>query len=35
MNEFTIYEPKERKIISQGMVDKTINHLVSRYINKY
>lgn len=32
MNEFTIYEPKERKIISQGMLDKTINHLVSRYI---
>lgn len=32
MNEFTIYEPKERRIISQGMIDKTINHLVSRYI---
>ena len=32
MNEFTIYEPKERKIISQGMLDKTINHLVSRFI---
>lgn len=29
---FTIYEPKERKIASQGMQDKTINHLVARYI---
>lgn len=29
---FTIYEPKERKIVSQGMFDKTINHLVARYI---
>lgn len=31
-NIFTIYEPKERRIVSQGMIDKTINHLVSRYI---
>lgn len=31
-NIFTIYEPKERRIVSQGMVDKIINHLVSRYI---
>lgn len=29
---FTIYEPKKREIVSQGMIDKTINHLVSRYI---
>lgn len=29
---FTIYEPKERHIVSQGMFDKTINHLVARYI---
>ena len=31
-NKFTIYEPKERKVASQGMQDKTINHLVARYI---
>lgn len=31
-NMFTIYEPKERIIFSQGMHDKVINHLVSRYI---
>lgn len=31
-NRFTIYEPKERKIVSQGMYDKIVNHLVSRYI---
>lgn len=31
-NKFTIYEPKERKIASQGMQDKTINHLVARHI---
>lgn len=31
-NIFTIYEPKERRIVSQGMVDKIINHLVSRHI---
>ena len=29
---FTIYEPKERRIVSQNMQDKIINHLVSRYI---
>ncbi len=29
---FTIYEPKERRIESQTMEDKLINHLVSRYI---
>lgn len=29
---FTIYEPKERRIVSQSMTDKTINHLVSRHI---
>lgn len=29
---FTIYEPKERRIESQPMEDKLINHLVSRYI---
>lgn len=31
-NVFTIYEPKERRIVSQQMVDKIINHLVARYI---
>lgn len=31
-NTFTIYEPKERKIVSQNMQDKVINHLVARYI---
>lgn len=31
-NVFTIYEPKERRIVSQNMQDKIINHLVSRYI---
>ena len=31
-NKFTIYEPKPRLIASQGMLDKTINHLVSRFI---
>jgi len=29
---FTIREPKERRVTSQSMIDKTINHLVSRYI---
>lgn len=31
-NVFTIYEPKERRIVSQGLQDKVINHLVSRQI---
>ena len=31
-NIFTIYEPKERRIVSQGMIDKVINHLISRHI---
>lgn len=31
-NIFTIYEPKERRIISQNMQDKVINHLIARYI---
>ena len=31
-NVFTIYEPKERRIVSQNMQDKIINHLVARYI---
>lgn len=31
-NVFTIYEPKMRRIISQSMEDKIVNHLVSRYI---
>ena len=30
-NVFTIYEPKRRRIVSQGMIDKTINHLVSSF----
>ena len=31
-NVFTIYEPKERRIVSQRMFDKIVNHLVARYI---
>ena len=31
-NKFTIYEPKERHIVSQNLEDKTVNHLVARYI---
>ena len=31
-NSFTIYEPKERLIVSQNIEDKIINHLVARYI---
>ena len=31
-NEFTIYEPKERHIVSQNIHDKIINHLVARHI---
>lgn len=31
-NVFTIYEPKERLIVSQNLQDKVINHLISRQI---
>ena len=31
-NVFTIYEPKERRIVSQSIHDKIINHLVARYL---
>lgn len=31
-NIFTIYEPKQRRIVSQNMQDKLVNHLVSRFI---
>lgn len=31
-NVFKIYEPKERRIVSQNMQDKIINHLVARHI---
>lgn len=31
-NKFVIYEPKRRNIVSQGMFDKTVNHIVSRHI---
>ena len=31
-NVFTIYEPKKRRIVSQQVIDKVINYLVSRYI---
>lgn len=31
-NVFTIYEPKGRRIVSQNMQDKVVNHLVARYI---
>ena len=30
VNEFIIYEPKKRLIVSQSIYDKVINHLVSR-----
>lgn len=31
-NVFIIYEPKQRKIVSQGMKDKIVNHLIAREI---
>ena len=31
-NIFSIYEPKKRRIVSQQMQDKIINHLISRHI---
>jgi hypothetical protein len=31
-NVFTIYDPKERRIVSQTLQDKVINHLVTRHI---
>lgn len=31
-NVFTIHDPKTRRIVSQNMQDKVINHLVSRHI---
>lgn len=31
-NTFIIYEPKERKIVSQNIENKIVNHLVARYI---
>jgi len=31
-NVFTIYEPKKRRIVSQSIHDKIINHLVSKHI---
>ena len=31
-NKFIIYEPKKREIVSQGVQDKIINHLVARHI---
>ena len=31
-NIFTIYEPKERRVASQSIPDKIVNHLVARYI---
>lgn len=32
LNVFEIYEPKKRRIVSQEMKDKLINHLVTRFI---
>ena len=32
LNVFEIYEPKKRRIVSQEMKDKLINHLVARFI---
>ena len=31
-NIFYIYEPKRRRIVSQNLVDKVINHLVAKHI---
>lgn len=31
-NVFTIYDPKKRRIVSQSIEDKIINHLISRFI---
>lgn len=31
-NKFVIYEPKRREIVSQGVQDKIVNHLVARFI---
>ena len=31
-SSFIVYEPKKREIVSQGMLDKVVNHLVSRHI---
>lgn len=31
-NIFTVYEPKKRRIASQSIQDKIVNHLVARYI---
>ena len=31
-NIFYLYEPKRRRIVSQDMEDKLVNHLASRYI---
>lgn len=31
-NVFTIYEPKERRIVSQNIHDKVVNHLIARFI---
>jgi len=31
-NVFTIYEPKERRIVSQNIHDKIVNHVVARFI---
>lgn len=31
-NIFKIYEPKERRIVSLGMLDKVVNHLIARHI---
>lgn len=31
-HKFKIYDPKERVIVSQGVIDKIVNHLVARYI---
>ena len=31
-NVFTIYDPKQRRIVSQNLQDKVINHLVARHI---
>lgn len=31
-NIFYIYEPKKRRVVSQTLIDKVINHLVSKHI---
>lgn len=31
-NIFYIYEPKKRRVVSQALIDKVVNHLVAKHI---